>query len=84
MHGVNGNAALAFWWRAVSIAQQMPGFAVAVVPIAFVAGADLDGDSLESDCGTDDVPDVSWNDVYGEVVEFGLLVTATTQVDVTT
>jgi hypothetical protein len=84
LHGVNGNAALAFWWRAVSIAQQMPGFAVAVVPIAFVVGADLDGDSLESDCGRDDVPDVSWDEVKSEEVEFGLLVTATTQVDVTT
>ena len=54
--------------------EQIPGFPVVLPLVLFVARTHADGLFTGGHSPRDDVPDVSWNAVNGEVVEVGLLV----------
>jgi len=54
--------------------EEVPGFAVVLVLVEAVAGADSDGVLAGGNLGRDDVPDISGNAVEGEIVEVGWLV----------
>ena len=84
LHRVNGDAAAPFGLHSVGFAQQMPGFAVALILVELITGTDSDVSSTESHRGRDYVPGVFCNDVDGEVVEIGLPIIlrgAATQLD---
>jgi len=60
--------------RRGAVVEQIPGFAVVLPLVLFVAGADADGLFAAGDSPRDDVPDISRNAVNGKVVEVGLQV----------
>jgi hypothetical protein len=54
--------------------EEVPGFAVVLPLVEFVAGAGADGMFAGRHLGRNDVPDVFWNAVDGQIVEVGWLV----------
>jgi len=61
-------------WRRGAVVEQMPRFSVVLPLVLFVARADADRLFAPGDSPRDDVPDISRNEVHGEVVEVRLLV----------
>ena len=67
--------AASFWGRRWgAVVEEVPGFAVGLPPIAFVAGEDSDAIIVGRHRGRNDIPDVFRNAVDSQVIEIGFLV----------